>query len=60
MKIKFCCDNGANIHSTLEHTFKPKDLGFTEDEWKELSDDEKMEIVKEWAFERFDYWYLEE
>jgi hypothetical protein len=61
MKVTFCCDNGANIHSKRKEKFDTeKDLGFTDEEWNEMTDEEKYEIVKDWAFEKFDYWLVEE
>lgn len=59
MKITFHCDNNANIYSELTEEFSPKDLGLTEQEWRSMSEDEKTEMVKGWALERFDYWYTE-
>ena len=60
MKITFHCDNGANIHSEHKEELDLEEFGFTEDEWRALTDDEKNEVVRDWAFERFEYWYREE
>jgi hypothetical protein len=59
MKIKFWCDNGANIHSERKDIFTPEDLGYTEEDWAEMTEDEKQEVVKDWALERFDYGFEE-
>lgn len=57
MKVKFVCNSGANIHSVRQETFDTEDLGFTEEEWNELSDDSKFEMVQDWANERLEiYW----
>lgn len=56
MKIKFWNDNGANIHSKRSQTFDlENDLGFTEEEWNNLPDSEKEEMVTEWMWEHLDY-----
>ena len=60
MKITFHCDNGANIHSEYKEDVDLEEFGFTEAEWLALTDEEKNEIVKDWALERFEYWYRED
>jgi hypothetical protein len=61
MKVKFCCDNGANIHSKREEVFDTKkDFGLTDEEWQEMSDKEKDEMVKEWMWDYLEYWFEEE
>lgn len=60
MKIKFCSDNGANIHSQRTDTFDlEKNLGITKEEWNEMTDTEKDEVVYQWAMENFSYWWEE-
>jgi hypothetical protein len=59
MKIKFWCNNGANIHSKRIDTFSPDDLGYTEEEWSELTEEEKTLEARDWAMERFDYGFEE-
>lgn len=58
MKVRFVCDNGANIHSALKHTFDTeKDLGLEEGEWEQLSDEDKHAMVWEWAVQEIEtYW----
>lgn len=57
MKIRFVCDSGANIHSARKETVDTEDYGLTDDEWMELSEDDKYELVSEWAHERLEiYW----
>jgi hypothetical protein len=59
MKITFYCDNGANIHSERKDSFTTEDLGYTDEAWAEMTEEEKLELVKDWAFERFEYWFEE-
>lgn len=60
MKIKFCHDNNANIHSKRVSIFDiEKDLLITPGEWASMSEDEKNQIVCEWALQDFEYWYEE-
>jgi hypothetical protein len=59
MKITFYCDNGANIHSKRKDTFTLEDLGYTVEDWTEMTEENKLEVVKDWAMERFDYWFEE-
>ena len=51
MKIKLYCDNNANIYSKREEEFDVEDLGYSEDEWLALSEDEKQKVANEWADE---------
>jgi hypothetical protein len=46
MKIKFWCDNGANIHSN-----KTDELEWYDEDWNSMKEDEKYEAVREWAIE---------
>lgn len=56
-KIKYWCDSGANIHSRRDGTTTLDDLGLTEDEWNEMSDDERDEMMRDIACERLDWGY---
>lgn len=50
MKVKFSLDNGANIHSCREQIIDiEKMYDLTDEEWIEMSDDDKYELVQEWA-----------
>jgi hypothetical protein len=61
MRVKFCCDNGANIHSVRKDTFDTeRDFGITDEEWQEMSEEEKYKMVEEWANERINIWFEEE
>jgi len=59
MKITFYCDSGANIHSKREESFSVEDLGYTEEEWLALSDEEKQQEADIWANERLEIGYDE-
>ena len=55
MKVKFYCDSGANIHSCREEEIDlVEDWGMTQEECEALTEDEKLELAKEWAYERLD------
>jgi len=58
-KFKVWCDSGANIHSKIEYEVDLDDLGFTEEEWNESSEDTKNDAMREIAFERLDWGYEE-
>ena len=60
MKIKLWCDSGANIHSCREKVMDlEKDLGITEEEWKEMDEEQKFEVAFAWANDRLDIGYAE-
>jgi len=56
VKITFNVNSCANIHSNRAKTWDLSNLkemeafGFSEEEWKELSEEEKDEILKEWMW----------
>ena len=55
MRVKFYCDSGANIHSCREEEIDlVEDWGMTKEECETLTEDEKLELAKEWAYERLD------
>ena len=61
MKVKFCCDSGANIHSCREEIIDVTECyDLSEEEWKSMSDEDKFEILNEWAHEKLDIYYVEE
>ena len=60
MKVKFVCDSGANIHSARTEVVDTEDYGYTDEEWLELSEEQKQEIVEEWANERLQVYFDEE
>jgi hypothetical protein len=52
MKFKFWCDSGANAHSCREDECE---IEMTEEEFAAMSDEEKEEMMREYAFERLDW-----
>lgn len=48
-KVKFWVDNGATIASERSETFDVTKLGYTEDEWAALSEDDKFKEAEAWA-----------
>lgn len=50
LKIKAWLDSGANAASTYEVEFE-----VDADEWNAMTDDEKYEYAKEYAFERSEW-----
>lgn len=59
MKIKFWCDSGANIHSCRRGSFDLEEVGYTLEEWRELSEEDKAEIVQGYALDRLDWGWEE-
>lgn len=66
MKVTFNLDSGANINSCRSITFDlsknsdQKAFGYTEEEWKALTEDEKYEVCEEWAEQRVEIYFEEE
>lgn len=66
MKITFNLDSGANIHSCKTVSFdlsKEKDekrLGYTLEEWSELTQEEKDDACNEWAQDHVQIYWTEE
>lgn len=58
-KFKVYLDSGANIHSKYEVTTSLEELGLTNAEWDEMTEDEREETMREVAFERSDWGYFE-
>lgn len=60
MKVKFWFDSGANIHSSKELILDvEKDLGFTEQEWIDMSNEDKESVVWETMLQYADYGWEE-
>lgn len=59
MKIRVWLDSGANIHSRREDVFDLEELGFTDEEWAAMSEDERFNEIQPIAFERMDWGYEE-
>lgn len=58
-KFRVYLDSGANIHSKYEQEVDLDDLGITDEEWDEMDDDERTEVMKDIAWERVE-WGFEE
>lgn len=56
-KIKYWCDSGANHQSCRTGTITLDELGFTEDEWHELTDKQHEDIMRDIALENLDWGY---
>lgn len=52
-------DSGANCESTRSQIISIKEIGFTNQQWDRLSDDEKDDVMKEVAFESAKWGYTE-
>lgn len=60
IKIKYWLDSGANIHSQYEGKTTTDEIGITDDEWRSMTDQDKEEMMREYAFERSDWGYISE
>ena len=59
MKIKVWCDSGANIYSAREEVIDIKSWGFSDEDWNEMTEDEKYKEVELWAWDRLEIGYKE-
>jgi hypothetical protein len=57
--FKVWCDSGANIHSCWEDKYSLEDLGLTNEEWEDMTEDEKDRFMQDIAFDRLDWGYAE-
>lgn len=60
IKIKWWCDSGANIHSCLRDEITTDDLGISDEEWNEMSEESKIDLMREIALDRLDWGFTEE
>jgi len=58
-KFKVWCDSGANIHSKIEYKVDLDDIGFTEEEWNEASEEKKDKVMRDISFQQLDWGYKE-
>lgn len=56
-KFKVWLDSGANAFSEYSLEITIDDLGLSDEEWDQLSEEEKEETMKEIAFERAEWGY---
>lgn len=59
MKIKVWLDSGANHFSKREEVYDLEDLGLSEEEWKNMSEESKEEMMKDIAFNTLDWGFKE-
>jgi hypothetical protein len=59
MKIRFFCDSGANIKSCRREVMDTEDIGYTAEEWRELTEDDKQKAAEEWAWDRLEIGFEE-
>ena len=55
MKVKVWLDSGANIHSCYQQIVDTEELGYSDEEWEDLPEEEKEDVMKELAFGRSDW-----
>ncbi|OAE52851.1 hypothetical protein A7J71_17935 [Achromobacter insolitus] len=55
LKFKVWCDSGANIHSKRSQVVTLDDLGIEEEEWLEMDEASREEIMREVAQDRLDW-----
>lgn len=53
-------DSGANIHSRYKTEITLADMGITDEEFDEMSDEEKDDMFKEYAYECSEWGWYEE
>lgn len=60
MKITVWCDNGANAHSKREEVIDLyHDWNISDEEWIEMNETERDQLVQEWAYNKLDIGYEE-
>ena len=59
-KVVFWCDSGANIKSKRSEVLDTlTDLGYEDDEWKDLSEFQKQKLAEKWAWNYLEIGYEE-
>lgn len=58
-RFKVYLDSGANIHSKYEQVVELDDIGLTDEEWNEMNEKQRDEVMKEVAWERMEWGYDE-
>ena len=59
MKVKFVCNSGANIHSAREEIIDLEDWGISAQDWQDMTEEQKQEVVQDWAYDRLEIYYTE-
>lgn len=55
MKIRIWSDTGANIYSKREQEYDLSDLGVSDEEWNEFTEDEREDFIRQIALENLDW-----
>lgn len=58
-RFKVYLDSGANIHSKYEQVVELDDIGLTDEEWNEMNEKQRDEVMKEVAWEQMEWGYDE-
>ena len=58
-KVKVWLDSGASTHSEYSVKISLDDIGISDEEWDEMSDDERDEVMRDIAFDRASWGYRE-
>jgi len=59
IRIFFWLDSGANVHSAYKDTTSTDEIGIPDSEWNEMTEDQKDEVMRKLAWERFDWGWRE-
>jgi hypothetical protein len=57
--FKFWLDSGANAFSTRKGLVTLEELGFSDEEWDAMSEEEQFEFMKELIFANADWGFVE-
>ncbi len=58
-KFTIWLDSGANIHSKREQEISLDEIGISDDDWEQMSEDEKDDTMRDIAWDRSDWGYAE-
>lgn len=58
-KFEVWMDSGANIHSKRKTIVSLDYLRISDDEWEEMTEEQRDDVMREIAFERSDWGYKE-
>ena len=57
--IEWWCDSGANIHSCNKGSVTTEEIGISDQEWDDMTEEDKDELMRDFAFDRLDWGYRE-
>ncbi len=58
-KFEVWLDSGANIHSCRKQVVSLDEIGYSEEEWDEMDDEQKDEVMREIAFQNSEWGWTE-